>query len=433
MMGLERPRTQRPRLSLQTKSVHVPGIRSRSCFNLADPKSPTAFNTLSNIYVTAIERSTPTSQCAPPLTAMKLKQPLKLRTDADTLQGQSQNVPVPNSAAPGTPLSANPVSPAQQMDVVYPSTMTATPPLSAGSVEPERKVFTFNSSDISRQAAPSSPARRRVNFTGTGSECRPPYTHNKSLRSILRNSPLHPSSIRSPSSPRKLSVRIHEKVERRVGYDSPLTQTIITEKYTKSHIDLLAEDASPYPQSPALEDSEKALAHADEETRDGEFTDMARRITSLAEKSIPSSRIDGLPGRKSREKKRKWVWTIGKEDDEGEEVALAAIRTAAGETFTPKIAPEVAPDTPEAWTASVKRSESELKVKMETEDDLMDSGDLITPRPSDHDIRTPTLRLDTTSREASPAKRRRLTPPDPMAWPDSPIPPNLIPNESPRI
>ncbi|KAI1826900.1 hypothetical protein F4861DRAFT_20470 [Xylaria intraflava] len=394
----EHARRQRPRLSLQTKPVHGSGIRTRNCFSRADPKSPTAFNTLSNIYVTAIERSTPTTRTNP-LATVKFPQPLKLRTDPDTLQSHQRVVPSPLATAPGTPLSANPKSPVQQVDIVYPSTMTATPPLSAGSVDTSRKIFTFNPNDVNRQLAPPSPAaqtRRNVKYAGFPSDVRAPYSLNKCLHSILRNSPLQPMGMRSPSSPRKHSVRIQERVERRVGYDSPLTQTIITEKYTRSHIDLLAEDASPspYTPSPTPEDSDIALdltaAYPSDETRDGgetpgPFENMRRRMTGLSTKtSVPSPRLDGIRKRKSKDKKRKWVWTIGKDDDEIEGGALAAIRAAAGETFTPRSIPQpaVEPDSingagaPEKSAAikiCVDLAGSEPGLTADTDGDLMDT------------------------------------------------------------
>ncbi|KAI1489146.1 hypothetical protein F5X96DRAFT_27397 [Biscogniauxia mediterranea] len=359
--------SRRPRLSLQTKPTPGPNTRSsKSSLANVNPRSPTAFNTLSNVYVTAIERSTPVQST--PLTAINLHQPLKLQTDPESLRGHQQRVQTPFTATlPDTPLSANPRSPPQHMDIIFPSTMTATPPMSAGS---EPKMFTFASNDTRKQAVPPSPSqnyRRMANAT----LMKAPYSHNRSLHSILRNSPLPPSSSKSPISPRRQSLRLQEKAARRVGYESPLTQTITTEKYTKSHIELLAEDASPYTPSPIAEDDDSDMAldlamaaaaatyaggQGEEETmtmttttRDGgqtpgPFEEMRRRMAGLRAGTpvLLSPRPEGVRKRRRKEKKRKWVWTIGQEedDDDEENEKSGALRTtlAAAEASTPRAA-----------------------------------------------------------------------------------------------
>ncbi|KAI3323747.1 hypothetical protein HD806DRAFT_72683 [Xylariaceae sp. AK1471] len=467
MAGPEHSR--RPRLSLQTKSTGS-SARSRNSFTNVDPKSPTAFNTLSNVYVTAIERSTPTQST--PLTAIRLHQPLKLQTDPDTLRSRQQKVQTPfTTTLPDTPLSANPISPAQQMNIVYPSTMTATPPLSAGPVDSAGKMFSFAALDMNRQTVPSSPAaqtRRRINYVAFGPNIRAPYSHNRSLHSILRNSPLQPSSAKSPNSPRRQSVRLQEKAARRVGYESPLTQTITTERYTKSHIDLLVEEASPYTPSPAPEDSDMlldlAMAYTGDETRDGgqtpgPFEEMRRRMTNLAtETPILSPRSDGVRKRKRKEKKRKWVWTIGKEDEGTENEAMAGLRATAGEASTPRATTTRASvlarmdkaTTPEPLTAikiSVERveSESESDWTTETDGDRMDvemsetnswhSSRATTPYSVDLDMKTPTVSTAVNHNmaltEPSPAKRQRLASadlsnPETGSRQDTPIPPDLV-------
>ncbi|KAI1121679.1 hypothetical protein F5Y10DRAFT_96242 [Nemania abortiva] len=446
-------RSRRPRLSLQTKPIHGSGVRSRNSYASADPKSPTAFNTLSNVYVTAIERSTPTQST--PLTAIKLHQPLKLQTDLETLRSHQQRVQAPSTTLPDTPLSANPTSPTRQMEIVYPSTMTPTPPLSAGPVESGYKMFTFPSVDTNRQAVPlpPTPTRRRVSFGGFSPIVKAPYSHNGSLHSILRNSPLRLAGSNHPGSPRRKSVRLQEKAARRVAYESPLTRTITTEKYTKSHIDLLVEEASPYTPSPLPNDSEidLAMAYSGDEIKDGgrtpgPFEEMRRRMTNLAtETPVLSPRPDGIRKRKRKEKKRKWVWTIGKDDEENESDAMAALRAAAGEASTPRATSAVAPelvlpakaDTPEPLTAvevSIETAEPESDLMTETDDDHMDidmseptnfhSDGVVTPYNIDLD---PEMQ----STELSPAKIDHLgsahsTDLETGNRRDTPIPPDLV-------
>ncbi|KAJ2977780.1 hypothetical protein NUW58_g7705 [Xylaria curta] len=332
---------RRPKLSLQTKPIqHGPGVRTRNSFANADPTSPTAFNTLSNVYVTAIERSTPTQST--PLTAIKLYPPLRLQTDPNTLRGHQQK---------------------------------------------------GQTSYINNAVSPNE-TRRRVSFASIGPVAKAPYSHNRSLHSILRNSPLQSLGSKSPSSPRIQSVRRQQKATRRVGYESPLTRTIITEKYTKSHIDLLAEEASPYTPSPVPEelDIDLAMAYSGDETKDGgqtpgPFEEMRRRMTSLAaEPPAHSPRPDGIRKRKRKEKKRKWVWTIGKDDEAIESGAIAALRAAAGEPSTPRasIMRTDKVGTTESLRAigfTVERAGSELNSAAHTD---QDSGDrLDTPIPPD--------------------------------------------------
>ncbi|KAI0485569.1 hypothetical protein F4859DRAFT_387966 [Xylaria cf. heliscus] len=448
--------SRRPRLSLQTKPIHHgPGIRSRSFFDHADPRSPTAFNTLSNVYVTAIERSTPTQST--PLTAIKLHQPLKLQTDPDTLRNNEEKVKTPLTALP---LSPTPASPAQQMEIVYPSTMTPTPPLSAGLVDPGRTMFTFSPMDMDRQAIPLSPTqtRRHVSFADVNLVSKAPYSRNRSLHSILRNSPLPSSNAMSPSSPKRQSARRQKKEARRVGYESPLTRTIITEKYTRSHIDLLAEEASPYTPCPMPEDSDidLSMAYSGDEIKDGgrtpgPFEEMRRQMTSLAtETPVLSPRQGGIRKRKTKEKKRKWVWTIGKEDEESESGALAALRAAAGETSTPR-----ATTTPSqliqrnktssaqpvtATDAREEQDDSESDTLVETDQDDMDidtsetssfrMSRAATPYNVDIGPRTPTAH-NPLSTESSPAQGQHLasgdvTDSNASSRRDTPIPADIV-------
>ena len=177
-----------------------------------------------------------------------------------------------------------------------------------------------------------------------------PYTHPRSLRSILRNSPLPPLSTKSPDSPRRQSLRLQEKAARRVAYNSPLTQEITTWRYTRSHIDLLAEDATPISPSVASDDDgdnllDQAMADAAscDTTRDGgqtpgPFEEMRRRMANMhASTPMTLSPTGGggirKRGGKRREKKRRWVWTIG-QDEEAEEAAVDST-TPATAIFEP--------------------------------------------------------------------------------------------------
>ncbi|KAI1084449.1 hypothetical protein F5B20DRAFT_524922 [Whalleya microplaca] len=449
---------KRPRLSLQIKPSPGPNVRTKKT-SLVNPRSPTSFNTLSNVYATAIERSTPVQET--PVTAINTNthQALKLQTDAQSLSGQQQRVHTPFTAIlPDTPLSANPMSPAQQMDFVFPSTMTATPPLSAGPVEsPESRKFTFAPTDTNKQAVPQSPAqtRRRVMYAQFGSTAKAPYSHNRSLHSILRNSPLPPSTAVSPSSSRRQSLRLQEKAARRVGYESPLTQTITTEKYTKSHIDLLQDEASPYTPSPTAEDSDMmldlAMAYSGDETRDGgetpgPFEEMRRRMTGTGlgtETPILSPRPDGIRKRKRKEKKRRWVWTIGQDDEENESGAMAALRAAAN-TSAPRTEEPAKATTPEPLTAvqtSFEHTESESdttadKMDIEMSDrDSMHSSRATTPHSMDMDTNTPTVpAASNTAFEKEPRLATMglatadLINPETGTRRDTPIPPDLVNN-----
>lgn len=237
---------------------------------------------------------------------------------------------------PESPLSANPSSPLDfYQHQTFPSIMTPTPPLSAGPVE--GKTFTFPPLEQNKNksshacCSPVSDKSRQQQSSPP-----PPYAHPESLHSILRNSPLPP---RTSLSPKRQSQRLDEKPARRVGYESPLTQEIITNKYTKSHIDLLLDDASPSPSSPfTLADASDIprSAFTANEIQDGGQTpgpmeDMERKMSRFTTTSSPMA--GGIRKRKRKEKKRNWVWTIGKEEDEGDDDevggAIAALRAEA--------------------------------------------------------------------------------------------------------
>ncbi|KAI0850159.1 hypothetical protein F5Y00DRAFT_42419 [Daldinia vernicosa] len=449
--------SKRPRLSLQTKPSPGPS-RSKATLPNINPKSPTAFNTLTNLYVTAIERSTPTQST--PLTAINLLQPLKLQTDPESLRAHKPSAETPYTAAlPDTPLSANPVSPAHQMDVVFPSTMTSTPPLSAGAVESSNN-YTFAPTEANKQELLYSPAqtRRRVIYAPFASPAKAPYSRDKSLHSILRNSPLPPLSAISPISQRRQSRRLQEKAARHVGYVSPLTQTITTEKYIKSHVELLADDASPYTPSPAAEDSDMildlAMAYTGDETRDGgetpgPFEEMRRRMTGLGtETPIHSPRPDGIRKRKRKEKRRKWVWTIGQDDEENESGAIAALKAVA-EASAPRSSAPLSLSVPEARHTKATTSEPITAVQIsfestESSSDLardgmdvemsdassISSSRATTPPDIESETKTPTVAmLNTTLPKIEHLGAVDLVNPEAENRRDTPIPPDLVSNE----
>lgn len=315
-----------------------------------DPKDPTAFNTLSNVYVTTIERATPSQH--EPITAINTFQAFSLTTPVER-QDPKHRVVTPYVASyPETPSSDTAPSPNPGLEINYPSTMTATPPMSAGPMDSNTpKAFSFSPADIS--AAPArndslQPEKRALTRPRTLAELtlQAPYTHPRSLHSILRNSPLPPPTAIPPPSPRRQSRRLQDRANRRVCYNNPLTQEIVTNKYTKSHIDLLVEEASPHspPCVPPQPQSaiDLALAFTPNEIQDGgqtpgPFEDMRRRMTGLAASGTPLSPSGpkGISKRKKREKKRRWVWTIGQEEDGDDEDiggSIAALRAEAAKT-----------------------------------------------------------------------------------------------------
>ncbi|KAK7733334.1 hypothetical protein SLS53_008231 [Cytospora paraplurivora] len=212
-------------------------------------------------------------------------------------------------------------------------------------------------------STPIGNSRRRatVNLDATRSCSGLPYMRNRSLHSILRNSPLPPPTAKTPISPRRQSARLAEKAARRVGYESPIERVITTNQYVKSHIDLLADEASPASStaSPVTTTPAEAqgaqgqedmvldltMAYTGDETRDGgttpgPFEEMRRRMAGLVTRTPTSpssgpglSSPAGVRKRKKKDTKRRWVWTIGTQEDDldDREVggALAAIRAAA--------------------------------------------------------------------------------------------------------
>jgi hypothetical protein len=113
-------------------------------------------------------------------------------------------------------------------------------------------------------------------------------------------------------------MRLANRANKKVGYNDPLTQTITTNKYVKSHIDLLSED-SPFSANESdkgtPETLDVAMAYIGTNTQDGgqtpgPFEEMRRRMAD-SDLETPGTRK-----RKRREKKRKWEWTITTPEDE---------------------------------------------------------------------------------------------------------------------
>ncbi|CEI69834.1 hypothetical protein FVEN_g7300 [Fusarium venenatum] len=455
---------KKPRLSLQIKTSCSPvTISSRSY--AVDPKDPTAFNTLSNVYVTTIERATPA--LPEPITAINTLQAFSLETPVER-QDPKHRVVTPYVASyPETPSSDTAPSPHPGLEINYPSTMTATPPLSAGPVDPHTsKAFSFSPADISAAPIhkPHSHAEKRTLSRPTSLaelNVQAPYTHPRSLHSILRNSPLPPPTAILPPSPRRQSRRLQDKANRRVCYNNPLTQEIVTNKYTKSHIDLLVEEASPHspPCVPPQPQNaiDLALAFMPNEIQDGgqtpgPFEDMRRRMTGLGVPSTPGSPMSpagprGISKRKKKEKKRRWVWTIGQEDgDDDEHVggSIAALRAEAAkakdadEIKTPVTAIRSPPftflTTPTPSTDSFESLDSILSESNDIE--MSDTSSCLTiPEESRHmtaemdlDIKTPVAQQDD-----GESSDMLLLPDNNVGGPglkrDSPVPPDLLRTE----
>ncbi|KAG5927739.1 hypothetical protein E4U42_001897 [Claviceps africana] len=368
--------SKRPRLSLQIQPACSPPSRDPRSQS-TDPTDPTTFNTMSNVYVTAMDPRFSTDP-APSMTAVHSTKQTSRKTAltrADSSDSASRPAvvtppSVPTCPCPETPLTAPPTS-APRRDFVYPSTTTATP-LSAGALDSASNVFAFSPAGTPspRSHPPTrsprengTPFRRRSSlpFPET-SPGRMPYTHPRSLHSILRNSPLPPK----PAVPPRRPLLRFQQPAKKVEYDSPLEEEITTFKYTKSHSDLLAEDPSPLSPSDALSAAETPLIleglsfTADGGQTPGPLEDMRCRMAGLAAAS-PNQ----LANRKRRrlEKKRQWVWTIGQDDDDAG-VPMETFRRAADGTI----------DGLEPATPSIESSSS---VTDASEVDMSDSCSIV--------------------------------------------------------
>lgn len=413
-------------------------------------------NTLSNVYMTAIERAAPAQ--AEPLTAINAFQNFSLVTPVEQHDPKHRVVTPYVASYPETPLTAQAVSPGK-MEIRFPSTMTATPPLSAGPVDANAsKVFSFSATDIAMKSMAqtrgtqpkcSTPTRYNPPHKLSGLGLQLPYTHPRSLHSILRNSPLPPVTVTSPSSPRRQSRRLMEKAAKKVVYDTPLTRDITTNLYTKSHIDLLIEEASPAV-SPNVQMQPEtvldlALAFTANEIEDGgqtpgPFEDMRRRMASLNSGSAASSPVGsgGIRKRKRKEKKRRWVWTIGQDDEENEDVggAVAALRQEAArnnvggdETKTPITAIPF-PYHDEVLTPSIESTDSGFEsfdVEMSDTSSVVSEDRGLTPCDMDLDLQTPIAPRQPSRARSAPLRDTPIPPELVAGLRDTPVPPEILP------
>ena len=131
-----------------------------------------------------------------------------------------------------------------------------------------------------------------------------PYRQPKAVRSILRNSPL--SKIRTgPTSPPTPPYR--EPVEKQVSFSSPLEEDIKNVDYTLTHLDALEEEGQTTIVSPKLKEVKSPRS--------------TKCSTLTIDPAKECSRED-TPILRKREKKRKWVWTLGAlEEDEDDSLA----------------------------------------------------------------------------------------------------------------
>ena len=160
-----------------------------------------------------------------------------------------------------------------------------------------------------------------------------------------------------------------------MGYNDPLTQTITTNKYVKSHIELLEE--SPYsatdPEKEKLENLETlelALKYTGDETKDcgltpGPFEEMRRR---MAESDLETP---GTRKRKRKEKKRKWEWTISSVEEDGEDETTPIQRVDPG--HTPMTAVKKTPATA-IWRGTSVSTDATDSEMSEAEERYVPSG-----------------------------------------------------------
>ncbi|KAG9248596.1 hypothetical protein BJ878DRAFT_412363 [Calycina marina] len=376
---------KRPRLSLQIKASEIPQTLGKSSTALkADtgPTTPTAFNTLSNAYAVAIENASPrTPRPSISLPHLAKRTSLRLETrltpsDEYILPSQRTQTPGPFTINyPDTPKSAfqdhTPTATHPQVKALT-MTDTFTPPQSAGSTGftdvSQQRVFTFSANKPTRTYSPTVDSPRTPRRRATiGSQCQvAPYTHPRSLRSILRNSPLPPRSTVTPGTPSRMSLHILNRSNKKVGYNVPLTQTITTNKYVKSHIDLLHEDSpiATDPESATSDTLDQTMKYTGDETRDGghtpgPFEEMRRRMAD-SELETPARRK-----RKRREKKHKWEWTITSTDG----IAEPRQENGTGELEQTDLTPITAANIEKTPTTAIWREVSVTDSETSTEGD----------------------------------------------------------------
>ncbi|CAI4211595.1 unnamed protein product [Parascedosporium putredinis] len=300
-MASQPSKPRRPILQINTTQVPPSRISSSRKIVVVDPKDPTAFNTLSNVYATVIDRSTPVQ--AEPLTAIKTRQPLQIQTTGlkgaeDAKRTVTPFIPY-GPSYPETPLTAHPKSPMNNPEFILPSTMTNTPPLSAGPVESTTPSFSFAPSDMVRRLGASTEATTPIAVavpttprqTRSGPFSKPPRpTSTRAASTASCETPLTPFQRPYPAFAAEAIPAPARKAAKRVGYNSPIEQTIVNSKYVFSHVDLLAEDASPSPMSPALPQVlptvETVACYSGEERTPGDITpgpleDMRRKMANL--------------------------------------------------------------------------------------------------------------------------------------------------------
>ncbi|KAG6138504.1 hypothetical protein E4U12_008178 [Claviceps purpurea] len=346
---------------------------------------------MSNTYVSAIERFS----ALPPglFTALDPLQTVDLETAVEKASLRPRLMTPLARTCHDTPVSAQLTLP-QQIDLLYPSIGSPSSPLLAEALDRNFALSSANTSSAPRWPSIRSscddrtPSQRRTAFACSEPPARMPYTHPRSLHSILRNSPLPPSpAILRSSSPRQQCLRLQEKAAKKVEYDSPLEEEITTSTYTKSHIDLLAEDGSPLSPSDALPITERPIVLGigfsftkDETQKDGQaaglLEDMREKGAGLvAELPIRSNKESTCANRRRnrREKKRRWVWTIGQDaEDEEYSGGATAILEMPGAVECPGV----------LVTPSIESSDSLTDA---SDQDISDSCSMTSSRDSQRD------------------------------------------------
>lgn len=164
---------------------------------------------------------------------------------------------------------------------------------------------------------------------------------------------------------------------KKVGYNDPLEQTIITNKYVKSHIDLLSEDSPSSATDPDLPGAfDAVMQYTGDETRDGgqtpgPFEEMRRRMAESALETPAARR------RKRKDKKRKWRWTIGGEEGEDpeDEMTTAVQSTPITTVYVgakDEISTALPPDMDEEMDEQLGDDRDALRSEETTDEDMSD-------------------------------------------------------------
>ncbi|KAF9883065.1 hypothetical protein FE257_004144 [Aspergillus nanangensis] len=167
-------------------------------------------------------------------------------------------------------------------------------------------------SSINRISKPSSP------YTSSN-----PYQQPLGVKSILRNSPLEPTSRRRSVSAASLqgSRRVFFPAKKQVSYRQPLEEEIHTVRYTARHSDLTDSDHTPHEAS-FSGDSDSSSSR---QKRKHFNTEKQVRAVAL---------MDGLDSdtpptpRQARSKRRcEWRWTLGPLEKRADTVAVTSPRS----------------------------------------------------------------------------------------------------------